>query len=112
MRPRTAEDLDEWPRPHQIIRTMRDRQTNRAVTDLAARVGAELPSQPRSALGRLFRRIWVKLVSKPAGTPVPAVLDTSADKPRDLDDPFSDPDTQRRIGLELAEKARNWKRHE
>jgi hypothetical protein len=35
---------------------------------------------------------------------VDAVIDTEADRPRNLDDPFSDPKTQARVARVIAEK--------
>ena len=83
------------------------------MADMAVDAGAELPPRPRGPLARFLARLMGFLTTpgrKPDRRPPLAVFDTTADKPRDLDNPFSDPVVQRRMGTALAEKARGRQR--
>jgi hypothetical protein len=84
---------------------MGDERISQVVAELASSVGAGLPGRRPSRLRRLLHGLRA-LARKPESPSKPVVLDTAADKPRDLDDPFSDPDAQSRIGAALAQRRR------
>ena len=60
-----------------------------------------------NTMGALYNTL-LKLMSRLRGAvvrrPHDAVFDTAADRPRNLDDPFSDPKAQARVAQLIAEK--------
>lgn len=82
------------------------KSTRKAVEDLAAAAGA----QPYRPLWKRPWRVVMELFGWQSATPTVYVV--GAEEPRDLDDPFTDPQVQSRVGLELAKRARPVHRRE
>ena len=59
---------------------------------------------PTHAFWRAVRGIRLRIFKRRQSGPFPGVVlhDPQADKPKDLDDPFQDADTQKRIGELIA----------
>lgn len=57
------------------------------------------------ALYNALRTLISRLRGAEARRPHISVIDTAADQPRNLDDPFSDPKAQVRVAQLIAEKA-------
>ena len=53
---------------------------------------------------RLARQVWAALIARFTTSPPPKVLlhDPAAARPHDLDDPFFDPEVQRRVADVIA----------
>lgn len=66
---------------------------------IANKLGAELSLKPAS---EFCRRMLYRVPSRPSRRP-PVVL---VDRPRDLDDPLSDPNIQARVGETIAKQAK------
>jgi len=79
--------------------------TERLIQKLAAGAGTK---RGISMWVRIWR--WVSGRRQPPEEGARAVYFGEAGRPRDLDDPFSDPGVQMRIGGELAKRARRRRR--
>ena len=57
---------------------------------------------------RIARRVWTTLTARFTSRPLPKVLlhDPAASRPHDLDDPFFDPNVQKRMADFIADAAR------